>query len=277
MYTDTYAHGVATLGHSLRAVNTSARLVLAYFPEKISQRALCIAQAGGWELQPIARIPPPQGGKDIHYTFVDQYSKLALWGFDKIGVKSAVYLDADTLVRGNFDELFDLPYQLAAGPDVFTDERGFRIGFNAGVMVFRPSTPVFEDLVNKLEGADYPLQWAEQSYLNLYFGAHALRLPFVYNANLAIKEASPVLWKAMEKDMRVVHYTLAKPFPAYDGGLIEADRLRAHLAQERRDNRRYDQELGWWEDSWNGMRAAKQGELQRCDADYPPPANEGPR
>jgi hypothetical protein len=60
MYTDDiFAHGVATLGHSLQAVGTNARLILAYFPDRISARALCVAKAGGWELQPIDRIPPP--------------------------------------------------------------------------------------------------------------------------------------------------------------------------------------------------------------------------
>lgn len=265
MYTDTFAHGVATLGHSLQAANVDARLILAYFPDKVSARALCVASAGGWELQAIARIPPPHDGKDIHYTFIDQYSKLAIWGFDSLGLRSIVYMDADTLVRNNFDELFDLPFQFAAGPDVFTDDRPFRIGFNAGVMMLRPSTRVFNDLVEKLETADYPLQWAEQSYLNLYFGAHALRLPFIYNGNVAIKEASPVLWKAMEKDMRIVHYTLAKPFPPYDGGMLEPAQLKEHLTAEKDRNSRFEQELTWWEESWDAMRDAQKDVLQECE------------
>jgi lipopolysaccharide biosynthesis glycosyltransferase len=98
-----------------------------------------------------------------------------------------VYLDGDTLVRHNFDELFDLPYNFAAGPDVWTDDRGFTIGFNPGVLLLRTSTAVFQDMVSKLEVAEYPLMWAEQAFLDQYFGGHALRLPFIYNGNVAIK------------------------------------------------------------------------------------------
>jgi hypothetical protein len=193
MYTDTFAHGVATLGHSLQLAGTNARLILAYFPERISPRALCIAKAGGWELHPIVRIPPPHEGKGIHYTFVDQYSKLRLWSFDRIGVKSLVYLDADILVRQNFDEIFDLPYNFAAAPDVWTNERGITIGFNAGVMLLRPDSAVFQDMLSKLETADFPPEEAEQAFLNLYFGGHALRLPFIYNGNLATKVSFEIL------------------------------------------------------------------------------------
>jgi hypothetical protein len=70
----------------------------------------------------------------------------------------------------------------------------------------------------------------------------------------------------MEKDLRVIHYTLAKPFPPYDGGLIEADKLTQHLEREKKNNNRYTQELTWWEDSWNAMRQAKSSALALCDA-----------
>jgi len=48
--------------------------------------------------------------------------------------------------------------------------------------------------------------------LNHYFGAQAVRLPYAYGGNLAIKERSPEMWEAMQKDMRIIHYTLGKPF-----------------------------------------------------------------
>ncbi|KAH8996229.1 hypothetical protein EDB92DRAFT_1842772 [Lactarius akahatsu] len=41
------------------------------------------------------------------------------------------------------------------------------------------------------------------------------RLLYVYNANLAIRESekSPALWNALRDEMRIVHYTVPKPFP----------------------------------------------------------------
>jgi hypothetical protein len=55
--------------------------------------------------------------------------KLRLWTLDQIGIKSAVYLDGDTLVKRNFDELPALPFEFAASPDVYLD---------AGVSLSRP-------------------------------------------------------------------------------------------------------------------------------------------
>ncbi|KAJ7610168.1 glycosyltransferase family 8 protein [Roridomyces roridus] len=212
LYSDGYAIGVAVLGHSAKVANISARLILPYFEHKVSPKALCIARAVGWEPMPIARIPPPKGDDAEYGHYKDQYTKLSIWKLDEIGVDSAVYLDADTLVRSNFDELFDSPFNFAAVPDVWLERRGFIVDFNAGVLAFRPSTAVFDDMQQKLEIATYPPAEAEQAFLNLYFGPTAFRLPYLYNANLAIKPRSPALWKRFTDEMRVVHYTLVKPF-----------------------------------------------------------------
>ena len=89
------------------------------------------------------------------------------------------------------------------------DDPGF---FNAGILFFCPSTEIFEDIASKLETTDFRLKDAEQSFLNHYFGAQSVRLPYAYGGNLVIKERSPEMWKAMQSDMRIVHYTLVKPF-----------------------------------------------------------------
>jgi hypothetical protein len=59
-------------------------------------------------------IPPPHNG-EIGPRFADQYTKQYLWSLDTIfGVRRVVYLEADMLVRRNFDKLFDLPFPFAA-------------------------------------------------------------------------------------------------------------------------------------------------------------------
>ena len=212
LYTDSYASAVATLGHSLQKVNTTARLIMLYLPSKISPASLCLATSSGFIPHPIERIAPPGGGKGVNPQFIDQFTKLNLWTLDSIGVKSAVYLDADTLVKRNFDELFALPFRFAAAPDVWGDWRGFTLEFNAGVMFVRPDSAVFRHMLEVLPTARFPLGFAEQAYLNQYFAADAVRLPVVYNGNLAAKVRYPAMWAAMESEMRVVHYTLTKPF-----------------------------------------------------------------
>ena len=53
----------------------------------------------------------------------------------------------------------------------------------------------------------YPLGEADQAFLNLYFASAVVRLPYAYNANLAIKKRSLAPWDALKGEMRVVHYT----------------------------------------------------------------------
>ena len=212
LYTESYSIAVATLGHALTKVNTDARKIVIYLPERISKTTVCYLREVGWELFPVDLIEPPEHGKGIWPAFIDQYTKLRVWTLDTIGVKAAVYLDADTLVKQNFDELFELPFIFAAVPDVFTDDRGFTINFNAGVMVFKPDSAVFADMLSKVESAHFDRVAAEQSYLNLYYGSQVLKLPHLYNGNLAIKLRAAPYWEAVQEQLRIIHYTLVKPF-----------------------------------------------------------------
>ena len=183
-----------------------------YLPERISKVTLCYLREVGWELHPVDLIEPPDHGKGVWPAFIDQYTKLRVWTLDTMGIKSVVYIDADTHVRRNFDELFELPFIFAAAPDVYTDDRGFTINFNAGVMAFKPDSKVFADMLSKVESAHFDRIAADQSYLNLYYGSQAFRLPHVYNGNLAIKWRAEAYWNAMQEQLRIIHYTLVKPF-----------------------------------------------------------------
>lgn len=269
LYSDSYAIGVAVLGHSVRRVNTTGRLLLPYLEGRISDEALCVTRAAGWEPIAVPFIPPPHNGKGIYYRFVDQYTKLNIWGLDTLGIEQAVYLDADTLVLRNFDELFELPYNFAAVPDVYTDRRGFTVNFNAGVLAFRPSTPVLETMKAKLETAEYPLSQAEQSFLNLFFAASAVRLPYAYNANLAIKKSSPAMWAGMKDEMRIVHYTLTKPFVDekndHSPKLLHEERQRQLLAQAAQSSDGFfAEEVGWWGAAYDLMMDEIRSKIEEC-------------
>lgn len=263
MYTDSYVFPLAVLGHSLKQHHTDARKILIYLPHRISSRALCFVREAGWELHPVELIPPPHRGKGIYPTFVDQYTKLNIWTLDQLGIKTGVYLDADTIVRRNFDEIWDLPFELGAVPDIYVDNPGFTPGFNAGVLFFHPSTEIFNDMVSKLETTKFRLTDAEQSYLNHYFGAQAVRLPYAYGGNLAIKERSPEMWSAMQKELRIIHYTLNKPFDSElkcPGGICDPEEVFDLKRQQewlntvkKRWKAHFAPELTWWEDSYNLM------------------------
>ncbi|CCM03924.1 uncharacterized protein FIBRA_06076 [Fibroporia radiculosa] len=254
LYTDAFAPAVATLGHTLNSINSTARRIMIYLPDKVSRRAVCIASVSGFVPHPVARIPPPHSG--VHRHFLDQYSKLQLWTLDSIGVKSLVYVDADMLAYHNFDELFSLPYSFGAVPDVYLDGRGYSVGFNAGMLFLRPSTEVFQDMVSKIATARYPAEDAEQSFLNHYYGKEAVRLPYAYNANLAIKKRSPELWADLRKEARLVHYTLVKPFLQGDYAEVPLEMMHKNAQSKMRVHGGVlREEVAEWEESWSETEA----------------------
>ncbi|KAL5488296.1 hypothetical protein ACEPAI_6404 [Sanghuangporus weigelae] len=245
LYSESFTSAVLTLGRSLRNAKIAARRILLYLPERLSSQTLCQLSEIGWELRPIERIPPPNGGKGVHLRFRDQYSKLRVWSLDSIGIKSVIYLDGDMLVRQNFDELWSLPFEFAAVPDVYGDSRGFALSFNAGMMLLRTSSNIFSDMLNKIDTAEYRRLDAEQGFLNSYFASQVVRLPRTYNANLVIKQRNPLLWDTIEEDMRIVHYTMMKPF-------IPDDRSRAVGI--------WEEELKYWDIVWKNVSSELIGE-----------------
>ena len=144
MHTDFYLLPLAVLGHTLKQHRVNALRILIYLPDCVSQRTLCSVKAAGWELHPVILFPPPHQGKGIHHTFVDKYAKLTIWTLEKIGIKTAVYLDTDMIICRNFDKLWNLPFEFGAVPDIWVDDHGFTAGSNAGILFFHPSTRIFE-------------------------------------------------------------------------------------------------------------------------------------
>ncbi|KAI0753147.1 nucleotide-diphospho-sugar transferase [Daedaleopsis nitida] len=264
LYTDAFATAVATLGHTLNVANSSAARLLFYLPDKISDRALCIASVSGWTPVPIERIAPPFGG--VHRHFLDQYSKLHLWTLDKKGYESVVYVDGDALVRRNFDELFRLPYTFGAVPDVYLTAQGYSTAFNAGVMLIRPDSALYDDMVSKIATARYPAEQAEQAFLNLYFGAEVLRLPYAYNANLAIKKRTPQMWRALQDEMRIMHFTMAKPFLQGDYAEVPMDQLDRNVEKVARKKSDYKEEIREWLDAWHATKRTYEKELAKCNS-----------
>ncbi|KAH8981672.1 glycosyltransferase family 8 protein [Lactarius akahatsu] len=265
VYNDLFTIPAATLGYSLRKAGTSARLILFHLPGRLSARALCILRAAGWEPLEVELIPAPHDGAGINYRFGDTYTKLRLWTLDTLGIQRVVYLDADTLVRRNFDELFDLPFPFAAVPDVYGDS-GFKLHFNTGVLVLHPSSAAFETMRARIADARFNPREADQAFLNVYFGADAVRLPYVYNGNLAIRERSPALWDALREELRIVHYTLPKPFPKDGKEIVEGKRLERAIERARKDRGGVHAEaIEWWFTAYEEFNVQNRDALRQCN------------
>lgn len=197
---------------------------------------------------------------------MDQFTKLTLWSLDKIGLDALVYLDADTLVLRNFDEVFQLPYAFAAAPDVWGDQRGMTLEFNAGVLFIRPNSAVYEHILEVLPDTDFPMQFAEQAFLNQYFAGRTVTLPPVYNGNLAMKYRYPEAWAGLKDEIRVYHYTLVKPFVTkkFEGLSVDQVSMRAKESEDERDWGDFTEEVRLWENMWSETWTNNWETRERC-------------
>ena len=138
------------------------------------------------------------------------------------------------------DELFELPFPFAAVSDVYGS--GFKLQFNAGVLALHPSNDIFDSLYARFADAMYNPHEAEQSFLNVYFGADAVRLPYVYNANLAIRSGMPCATSCAS-----CIYTVPKPFPKVGTGIADGAHLERAIYETRRDRGGVHAEaVDWW-------------------------------
>ena len=153
--------------------------------------------------------------------FRDQFVKLHLFSF--VAFEKVVYLDGDTLAVGSLAPLLaanvtkDRP--IAATRDIRGDREGFYVeSFNMGAAVLRPDEAEFAHLLKLLEddAVTYETVMSEQGWLNAVYKHRWIELPATLGANLAIWTYKPDDWRALEPDLRLIHYTMKKPFQGCD-------------------------------------------------------------
>ncbi|KAF9958454.1 hypothetical protein BGZ70_009185, partial [Mortierella alpina] len=213
---NSYASGALVLGHSLRAASTSkqlAILITAAVSRPIRDRLAAVYDAvieigeidsrSTSNLQLLGR---PELGitlTKIHVFNQTQYSKV-------------VFLDADTLVLRNIDELFDTAAngalddqdrnkRFAAAPDA-----GWPDCFNSGVFVCRPSYADYTGLI-EMAGQQGTFDGGDQGLLNSYFsgwsrGDSSNRLPFVYNTTPSSVYSYAPAFQQYKDKLAVIHF-----------------------------------------------------------------------
>ncbi|BFZ06765.1 hypothetical protein BsWGS_09804 [Bradybaena similaris] len=201
---DTYALGCLVLGSSLRRVGTTRQLVVMVsegvspslrdqlrdiFDSTVPVNVLDSSDTTNLELL---------GRPDLSVTF----TKLHCWRLTQF--KKCVFLDADTLVLQNIDELFERD-ELSAAPDA-----GWPDCFNSGVFVFVPSEETYRSLLTFAVTAG-SFDGGDQGLLNLYFGNWATadigrHLPFIYNVvSQSFYTYLPAL-KQFHDNVKVIHF-----------------------------------------------------------------------
>ena len=201
---DTYALGCLVLGSSLRRVKTSRQLVVMVtsgvslsMREQLSNIFHMVREVHLLDSEDVSNLEL-LGRPDLNVTF----TKLHCWTLTEY--KKCVFLDADTLVVQNIDELFDRK-EFSAAPDA-----GWPDCFNSGVFVFVPSEETYKNLrsmaltVGSFDGGD-------QGLLNLYFNTWATEdikkhLPYTYNVGFQAFYSYLPAFKQFHENIKVVHF-----------------------------------------------------------------------
>jgi Glycosyl transferase family 8/Alpha-2,3-sialyltransferase (CST-I) len=194
-----YHHGVRALANSLRKVSSIPLLALC--THDADQSALA---ASGVHVLDVPEIVNPNRTRRLQPRFVATYTKLNVFRLDFLD--RLVYLDGDTVVLQNVDDLF-AGDDFAAAPDAGLDRANGKI-FNSGVFAVSPSHELFASMLDRL-GNTASYDGGDQGFLNNIF-PHWRRLPQEYNTTKRMFAHHPALFNAEE--IKVLHYVGVKPW-----------------------------------------------------------------
>ncbi|XP_061385937.1 calphotin isoform X2 [Danaus plexippus] len=208
---DSYGLGALVLAHSLRRASSSYPAVVLITPsvtEPMRERlravfaeVILVDVLDSKDAAHLALLQRPELGitfTKIHCWNLTQYEK-------------CVFLDADTLIVQNCDELFERE-ELSAAPDV-----GWPDCFNSGVFVFKPSADTFSKLVT-FASERGSFDGGDQGLLNSYFSDWARgdinkHLPFLYNVTSAAFYSYIPALKHYGQNLKIIHFIgAAKPW-----------------------------------------------------------------
>ncbi|KAJ3606958.1 hypothetical protein NHX12_026474 [Muraenolepis orangiensis] len=201
---DNYAKGAMVLASSLHNHHTTRKLVALIGPQvsdpcrsvlkKLYDEVRVVDVLDSGDAAHLAMMKRP----DLGVTF----TKLHCWTLTHYS--KCVFMDADTLVVSNIDELFDRE-ELSAAPDP-----GWPDCFNSGVFVFRPSMETYAKLLQySTEHGSF--DGGDQGVLNGFFSSWSTadisrHLPFIYNlSSIAIYTYLPA-FKKFGGNAKVVHF-----------------------------------------------------------------------
>jgi len=130
------------------------------------------------------------------------FTKLHCWRL--VQYSKCVFLDADTMVVGNSDELFDRS-EFSAAPDA-----GWPDCFNSGVFVFAPSVETFNKLMTHA-ATQGSFDGGDQGLLNTFFFTWATQdiskhLPFLYNMCATATYTYQPAFKQYGHNVKIVHF-----------------------------------------------------------------------
>ncbi|KAI7811503.1 glycogenin-2, partial [Triplophysa rosa] len=202
--TDAYCMGSLVVGKSLRRHGTSRKLVVMVSHNVPKDARLSLEDV----FDEIIMVDVLDSRDKAHLSWLGRpelgvtFTKLHCWTLTQYS--KCVFLDADTLVLCNVDELFEYE-EFSAAPDP-----GWPDCFNSGVFVFRPSLNTHTKLLEhttqhgSFDGGD-------QGVLNTFFSDWAIKdirkhLPFVYNITASALYTYLPAYHQYGHQAKIVHF-----------------------------------------------------------------------
>ena len=220
---EAYVAGACVLAQSLRNSGTSRSLCCLVAEGALSEDSLAALKT---LFSSLAFVPLLDSGDATNLALLGRpelgptFTKIRLWQLTQF--KKVVFLDADTLVLQNIDDLFGRP-ELSACPDA-----GWPDCFNFGVFVAEPSQETFQKLV-QFAAKQGSFDGGDQGLLNGFFSGWSTagpehRIPFTYNLTINASYSYAPAFARFQKDVKVVHFIGAhKPWNFYrftDGSVV---------------------------------------------------------
>ncbi|XP_067117082.1 glycogenin-2, partial [Osmerus mordax] len=202
--TDAYCMGAMAVGRSLRRHGTTRQLVAMVSPN-VSVEA---RRALGQVFDDVLMVDVLDSRDQAHLSWLGRpelgvtFTKLHCWTLTQYS--KCVFLDADTLVLCNVDDLFERE-DFSAAPDP-----GWPDCFNSGVFVFRPSMDTHARLMQHAQQHG-SFDGADQGLLNTFFNDWAVKdiskhLSFLYNLNANAVYTYLPAFKQYGHKAKIVHF-----------------------------------------------------------------------
>ncbi|XP_040887836.1 glycogenin-2 isoform X2 [Toxotes jaculatrix] len=202
--TDSYCMGATVVARSLRQHGTTRKIVVMVTPN-VSQHSRLALES---EFDGVVVVDPMDSEDRLHLSLLGRpelgttFTKIHCWTLTQYS--KCVFLDADTLILCNVDELFERD-ELSAAPDP-----GWPDCFNSGVFVLRPSLDTHARLL------DHALQHGsfdggDQGLLNSFFSSWPVEdiskhLPFVYNLSASSIYSYLPAFQQFGHNAKIVHF-----------------------------------------------------------------------
>lgn len=220
---DSYVSGAGVLARSLQTTGTKRAIWCLAASKQLSPNSLEILKS---IFDGVTEVDCIDSGDSINLALLGRpelgptFTKLHLWRLSQF--KKVVFMDADTLVLKNIDDLFERE-EFSACADI-----GWPDCFNSGVFVAEPSEETYKRLIEHAE-KEGSFDGGDQGLLNSYFsdwstGPSSRRIPFTYNLTINGSYSYAPAFARFKNDVKVVHFIgTQKPWTYYrlsDGSIV---------------------------------------------------------